>query len=243
MLGRIESAIDERAESEARLRQFVADASHELRTPITTIRGYAELYRHGGLAKEEELADAMRRTEQEAGRMGRLVDDMLVLAKLDQHRPLETRPVDLAALASDAAADARVAAPTRDITLDVPDRPAVVIGDEDRLRQVIANVVGNALVHTESHVPIAIRVATHNGSVVLEVDDQGPGMDSHITERVTERFFRADPARSRHRGGSGLGLSIVDATVSAHGGSVDIESEKGRGTTVRLTMPATPPAP
>jgi two-component system OmpR family sensor kinase len=243
MLGRIESAIEERAEADARLRQFVADASHELRTPITTIRGYAELYRHGGLQQEDELADAMRRTEQEASRMGRLVDDMLVLAKLDQHRPLETRPVDISALAADAAADARVAAPSRDITLDVPDGTAVVTGDEDRLRQVIANVVGNALVHTDSQVPIAIRVTADNGSVVFEVDDRGPGMDSEIAERVTERFFRADPARSRHRGGSGLGLSIVDATVSAHGGSVDIDSEKGRGTTVRLTMPATPQAP
>ena len=242
MLGRIETALDERAQSEQRLRQFVADASHELRTPITTIRGYAELYRQGGLRTDDELADAMRRTEQEAGRMGRLVDDMLVLAKLDQHRPLETRPVDLAALASDAAADARAAAPARAITLDVPDGKAVVIGDEDRLRQVIANVVGNALVHTAGDVPIAIRVSAENGSVVLEVDDRGPGMAADVAERVTKRFFRADPARSRHRGGSGLGLSIVDAAVSAHGGSVDIDSEKGRGTTVRLTMPAEPQA-
>jgi two-component system OmpR family sensor kinase len=179
----------------------------------------------------------MRRTEQEAARMGRLVDDMLVLAKLDQHRPLDTRPVDLAALAADAAADARAAAPAREITLDVPHAEAVVVGDEDRLRQVIANVVGNALVHTEGDVPIAIRVSTENGSVVLE-DDGGPGMATDVADRVTERFFRADPARSRHRGGSGLGLSIVDATVSAHGGGVDIDSEKGRGTTVRLTMPA-----
>ena len=240
MLGRIETALDERAQSEQRLRQFVADASHELRTPITTIRGYAELYRHGGLRTEDELADAMRRTEQEAGRMGRLVDDMLVLAKLDQHRPLDARPVDLAALASDAAADARAAAPARDITLDVPDGTAVVVGDEDRLRQVIANVVGNALVHTAGDVPIAIRVTAENGSVVLEVDDRGPGMAADVADRVTERFFRADPARSRDRGGSGLGLSIVDATVSAHGGSVDIDSEKGRGTTVRLTMAAQP---
>jgi len=238
MLGRIETALDERAQSQERLRQFVADASHELRTPITTIRGYAELYRHGGLATEEALTDAMRRTEQEAARMGRLVDDMLVLAKLDQQRPLDTRPVDLAALAADAAADARAAAPAREITLDVPHAEAVVVGDEDRLRQVIANVVGNALVHTEGDVPIAIRVSTENGSVVLEVDDRGPGMPTGVADRVTERFFRADPARSRHRGGSGLGLSIVDATVSAHGGAVDIDSEKGRGTTVRLTMPA-----
>jgi two-component system OmpR family sensor kinase len=238
MLGRIEEALDERAESQERLRQFVADASHELRTPITTIRGYAELYRHGGLSNEEDLADAMRRTEQEAGRMGRLVDDMLTLAKLDRHRPLETRPVDIAALATDAAADARAAAPARNITLEVPQGKAMVTGDEDRLRQVIANVVGNALVHTDGSVPIEIRVSADNGSVVFEVDDHGPGMTADVAERVTERFFRADPARSRHRGGSGLGLSIVDATVSAHGGSVDIDSELGRGTTVRLTMPS-----
>ena len=174
--------------------------------------------------------------------MGRLVDDMLLLAKLDQDRPLDTRPVDLARLAGDAAADARAAAPNRDITLDVTtdetSRGAIVVGDEDRLRQVIANLVGNALVHTDAGVPIAIRVAADNGSVVLEVADSGPGMPSEVAERVTERFFRADPARSRHRGGSGLGLSIVDATVSAHGGSVDIDSEQGRGTTVRLTIPA-----
>jgi two-component system OmpR family sensor kinase len=136
-----------------------------------------------------------------------------------------------------------VAAPARDITLEVPNCRTVVSGDEDRLRQVIANVVGNALVHTDGDVPIAIRVTAENGTVVLEVDDRGHGMDSQVAERVTERFFRADPARSRHRGGSGLGLSIVDATVSAHGGSVDIDSETGRGTTVRLTMPATTEAP
>ena len=173
--------------------------------------------------------------------MGRLVDDMLVLAKLDQHRPLETRPVDLAALATDAAADARVAAPARDITLDVPDGTAIVTGDEDRLRQVIANVVGNALVHTDRR--RADRDPRDRRERVGRARGRRPrarAWTRDVAERVTERFFRADPARSRHRGGSGLGLSIVDATVSAHGGSVDIDSEKGRGTTVRLTMPATP---
>jgi two-component system OmpR family sensor kinase len=243
MLGRIETEVDARTASEERLRRFVADASHELRTPITTIRGYAELYRHGGLSAETDLADAMRRTEQEAARMGRLVDDMLVLAKLDQERPLETRPVDLGALALDAAADARAAAPGRDITVEIDASEAVVLGDEDRLRQVVGNVVGNALVHTDGDVPIAIRVQSSDGMVVLEVDDLGQGMTTEVAERVTERFFRADPARSRHRGGSGLGLAIVDAAVAAHGGSVDIDSEHGRGTTVRLTMPALDSAP
>ncbi len=238
MLGHIEGALEVRAASEDRLRRFVADASHELRTPLTTIRGYAELYRHGGLNEQASLDDAMRRTEQEATRMGRLVEDMLMLAKLDEERPLETRAVDIAALAIDAAADARATAPNRSITVEAAEIPAVVTGDEDRLRQVIANVVGNAVVHTEPDAPIIVRVASDGTDVTLEVEDRGHGMSPEIAERVTERFFRADPARSRHRGGSGLGLSIVDATVSAHGGTVEIDTELGRGTIVRLTMPA-----
>jgi two-component system, OmpR family, sensor kinase len=238
MLGHIEGALDARAASEDRLRRFVADASHELRTPVTTIRGYAELYRQGGLNEREALDDAMRRTEQEATRMGRLVEDMLVLAKLDEQRPLESRPVDLAALARDAASDARATWPQRAITVEAPDGPALVDGDEDRLRQVIANVVGNALVHTEPDVPVVVRVSETGPDVTFEVEDAGQGMPTEIAERVTERFFRADPARSRHRGGSGLGLSIVDSTVAAHGGSVTIDSEPHRGTIVCLTLPA-----
>jgi two-component system, OmpR family, sensor kinase len=238
MLGTIESALDERAESERRLRRFVADASHELRTPVTTIRGYAELYRHGGLRDHGALDDAMRRTEQEAARMGRLVEDMLTLAKLDEQRPPETKLVDLGALARDAAADARASAPDRDIDIVIDGQPTIVDGDEDRLRQVIANVVGNALVHTEPDVPVAMRVTRNDTDVLFEVEDHGHGMPSDVTERVVERFFRADPARTRHRGGSGLGLSIVDATVSAHGGTLDIDSTSGSGTTVRLTLPA-----
>ena len=240
MLGHIEGAIDEREASQERLRRFVADASHELRTPVTTIRGYAELYRHGGLSEPEAMDDAMRRTEQEAARMGRLVEDMLTLAKLDEERPLDRRPVDLATLAQDAGSDARVAAPDRSIEVEVGDDPVGVDGDEDRLRQVIANVVGNALVHTDPDVPVTIRVSLDGANVVLEVEDRGGGMPAEVSERVTERFFRADPARSRHRGGSGLGLSIVDATMSAHGGAVDIHSTPGAGTRVRLVLPAAP---
>ena len=160
MLGHLERALDERAASEARLRRFVADASHELRTPVTTIRGYAELYRHGGLTDPAALDDAMRRTEQEAARIGRLVEDMLTLARLDEQRPLAVHPVDLTALARDAAADARATSPTRPIAVEVTAEPIVIDGDEDRLRQVIANVVGNALVHTDPDVPVTIRVDT-----------------------------------------------------------------------------------
>jgi two-component system OmpR family sensor kinase len=240
MLGSLESSLDQRAASEARLRRFVADASHELRTPVTTIRGYAELYRHGGLRDPAALDDAMRRTEQEAARIGRLVEDMLALARLDEQRPLDVRPVDLNALARDAAADARATSSERPIDVDLPIGPVVIEGDEDRLRQVIANVVGNALVHTDPQAPVTIRVTRSGTNATLSVDDRGQGMTSEVAARVTERFFRADPSRSRHRGGTGLGLSIVDATVSAHGGSVDIESEPGSGTTVRLTMPLAP---
>ena len=236
MLATIEGALDERAASEDRLRRFVADASHELRTPVTTIRGYAELYRVGGLSEREQLDDAMRRTEQEAQRMTRLVEDMLTLAKTDEHRPIEHRDVDLARLASDAGGDARVVAPDRSIEVDAPE-PVVVSGDSDRLRQVFANLVGNAIAHTASGTTIMIRTTSLGENAVVEVIDTGDGMSADVVDRVTERFFRADPSRSRHRGGSGLGLSIVDATVTAHGGELHIESEPGVGTAVRFTIP------
>lgn len=235
MLARIETALDERARSEDRLRRFVADASHELRTPVTSIRGYAELYRVGGLADPDELTDAMRRTEQEAARMGRLVNDMLTLARLDEQRPLARRPVDLSELVRDAAADARAAAPARAITVDA-EAPNIVIGDDDHLRQVVANVVGNALVHTDG--PVHLRSHHDAGRAVVEVSDEGDGIPPEMVEHVTERFVRADPSRSRQRGGSGLGLAIVDAAVSAHGGTVEIRSTPGAGTTVRLDLPA-----
>lgn len=242
MLGRIEESFDERARSEARLRQFIADASHELRTPVTTIRGYAELYRLGGLSTDHEISEAMRRTEQEATRMGQLVGDLLDLARLDQGRPLNLGPADVSALAADAVADAGAVEPERPLSLDAP-APAVVMGDEALLRQILANLVANARVHTDADTPITVRVRDAGPDVVLEVADQGPGMAPDVAAHAFERFYRADPARTRHRGGSGLGLSIVAGTVAAHGGTVALETALGQGTLVRVTLPKQPVAP
>jgi two-component system OmpR family sensor kinase len=240
MLARIEEAFDQRTASEARLRRFIADASHELRTPITTVRGYAELYRAGALQERAELDEAMRRTQQEAERMGSLVEDLLHLARLDQGRPVERQAVDLAPLAADAVLDAQAAAPERDVAVDA-DGPAVVLGEEGPLRQVLANLVGNALVHAPDS-PVRVRVRTEGGAAVLEVADQGPGMAPTDAARAFERFYRADASRQRHRGGSGLGLAIVEATVRAHGGEVGIVTAPGEGTTVRVTLPLDPHA-
>jgi two-component system OmpR family sensor kinase len=237
MLGRIEDAFDERSRSEDRLRRFVADASHELRTPITTIRGYAELYRTGALGDRDELDAAMRRTEQEAVRMGNLVEDMLALARLDEGRPLQRGPVDLAAIAADAGRDAQAVQPRRVVRVQTDGAPVVVAGDEDRLRQVVANVVGNALVHTDTTAALDIVVRQTDGTGELDVTDHGPGMPEADAARAFERFYRADPSRSRHRGGSGLGLAIVAATVDAHGGTVQLRSRLGEGTTVTLSLP------
>jgi two-component system OmpR family sensor kinase len=236
MLEQLEQSFDARALSQERLQQFVADASHELRTPVTTIRGYAELYRLGGLSRESEVGEAMRRTEQEAVRMSRLVDDMLTLAKLGAGRPLEFHDVDLAQLVADAGADARAVAPDRTVTVDASG-PVLVRGDEDRLRQVIANVVSNALTHTPAGTPIELRAAVTGTDAEIAITDHGPGMAPEVASKVTERFYRADPARARDRGGSGLGLAIVDATVTAHGGSIIVASAIGAGTTVRVSLP------
>jgi two-component system, OmpR family, sensor kinase len=236
MLQTLETAFAERTESQERLRRFVADASHELRTPVTTIRGYAELYRMGGLAGPGELDEAMRRTEQEAVRMARLVDDLLALAKFDAGRPLDRHPIDLTALIADAARDARAVDPDRPITTEL-DGPVVVLGDEDRLRQVLANVVGNALVHTPHGAPIELAATTAHGDARVTVTDHGRGMTPEVAARVTERFYRADRARARDRGGSGLGLAIADAAVIAHGGTITVESALGAGTTVTIRLP------
>jgi two-component system, OmpR family, sensor kinase len=237
MLGRIEDAFDERARSEDRLRRFVGDASHELRTPVTTIRGYAELYRAGGLEDENELRQAMRRTEQEAIRMGSLVDDLLLLARLDQGRPLERNPVRLEVLAEDAVRDARAVDPKRSITTTIK-HPVEVVGDDGRLRQVVGNLIRNAMVHTPEGTPVEVTVDRVDGRAILQVHDEGPGMSEEVAAQAFERFYRADPSRVRSRGSTGLGLAIVQATVAAHGGNVVLDTGPGKGTTVRIELPA-----
>jgi two-component system OmpR family sensor kinase len=236
MLDRIETAVDRQASSEERLRRFVADASHELRTPVTTIRGYAELYRHGGLGGKDELDDAMRRTEQEAGRMARLVEDMLTLAKLDEKRPMEHATVDLSAMLTDIVADGRANAPDHHLAGRV-ETDLEVVGDEDRLRQLLVNVVGNAVVHTPSGTTITVEARSDGTDVVVDVSDDGPGMDPEAAERATERLYRADTARSRARGGSGLGLSIARDVADAHQGDLSVSSGTGDGTRVTLRLP------
>ena len=236
MLGRLDEAFDQQAASEERLRRFVADASHELRTPVTTIRGYAELYRVGGLADRDELDEAMRRTEQEAVRMARLVDDLLNLAKLDEGRPLEQRPVDLAVLAADAARDAAAVDPGRPITHRPQRRrrrarrrgPAAP-GHRQHRRQ-------RARAHAGRDGDRPARRRRRRRRPVRRHRPR-PGMPPDVAARVTQRFYRADPARVRHRGGSGLGLSIADAAVVAHGGTIAVDSAVGRGTTVTVALP------
>jgi two-component system OmpR family sensor kinase len=236
MLGQIERAFEDKDASERRLRQFVADASHELRTPLTSIRGYAELFRRGADQRPEDLSTAMRRIEEEAERMGELVEDLLLLARLDQGRPLERAPVDLTRVAADAVADARAADPDQPIALS-DGGPVIVHGDEARLRQVAANLLANARQHTPEGTPVRVRVVSDNGHAVLEVADDGPGLAPDQAARVFERFYRGDPSRSRSSGGTGLGLSIVAAIAEAHGGNATVETTPGRGAAFRVELP------
>jgi len=267
-------------QSEERMRRFIADASHELRTPLTAIRGFAEYYRQrgglvphwdksaassaaadeagtgaldmGGGLTPDDLDRIMHRVEKEAARMGLLVEDLLLLARLDQQRPLARQPIDLLSLAADAVHDARLLAPARTIELSVqPGAAFLVTGDDARLRQVIGNLMSNALTHTPDGSPIEVsigsgtldpRIPGSAPAVTLDVTDHGPGMTPEQAQRVFERFYRADQARTRTTGGSGLGLAIVRALVTAHGGAASVRTAPGRGATFRIALPLAPEA-
>jgi two-component system OmpR family sensor kinase len=250
MLVQIEEAFAERAATEDKLRRFLADASHELRTPLTSIRGYAEVFERGAKENPEDLATAMRRIEEESKRMGVMVEELLVLARLGEGRQPESAPVDLTRVVSDAVADARAAAPDREISLELagateaqdgavaPGSPAAitVMGDDHQLRQVVANLLTNAREHTPAGTPVHVSLAA-DAAAVLAVADEGPGLPGGETEKIFEPFYRADPSRTRDTGGAGLGLAIVAAIVAAHGGSVTAASEPGAGATFRVRLP------
>ena len=272
MLTQIERAFAAQEASEARMRQFVSDASHELRTPVATIRGYGELYRMGALDTTDKVDDTMVRIEDAARRMGALVNDLLVLARLDEGRPIAREDVDLVALARDSVQDLHALDPTREVAVvpldadpageppvadngrivvpldtdadpdghagQVPEK-LVVEGDNDRLRQVVTNLIGNVARHTPAGTPaeIALGVRPDDGVAVLEVRDHGPGLTEEQGKRIFERFYRADSSRTRESGGSGLGMAIVAAIVGTHGGHVEVADTEGGGLTVRVTLP------
>ncbi len=246
MLTRIESSFAVREASEERMRQFVADASHELRTPLATVRGYAELYRQGAVPDAAAVGSAMERIEAESTRMSGLVEDLLTLARIDDAPVVETTHVDLTVLAADAVADARVRAPERRISLlglDSPVAPTVVRGTESRLRQVVTNLVANALRHTPDGTPVEVAVGQDATGVALEVRDHGPGVPDEVATKVFERFYRADPARGRTGGGgSGLGLAIVAAIVAQHHGRVGVAPTPGGGATFVVRLPQETPS-
>jgi two-component system OmpR family sensor kinase len=237
MLANIEEAFDAETRAKLRLKQFVADASHELRTPIATISGYTELHRKGALEPDPGTDHAMGRIESESRRMKHLVEDLLLLARLDLDPPLERRPVDLSRIVRDAAADSRAIDPERPVE-EVMEEGLLVSGDPERLTQVIANLLQNARSHTPPGTPVRIEVGRRNGDIELAVIDRGPGFPPGSLGSVFDRFFRADESRSRKSGGSGLGLAIVEAIARAHGGSARAENLPGAGARVVVRLPA-----
>jgi len=243
-LERLSTALAAREASEERLRRFVADASHELRTPLASIRGYAELTRRSGARIRKDVAHSLDRIEAEAIRMTGLVEDLLLLARLDESRPLAAAPVDLVELVGVAVGDAQVSATDHEWSVEVPEAPVVVEGEEPRLHQAVANLLRNAAVHTPAGTSVVARVIPPSAGgpeAIIEVEDDGPGIPEDLVGRVFGRFVRGDASRSRAAGSTGLGLAIVQAVAESHGGSAEVESAPGR-TVFRLRIPVRPPS-
>jgi two-component system, OmpR family, sensor kinase len=223
--------------SQDRMRRFIADASHELRTPLTSVRGLAEYgLQQGDDASPEELLRLMSLVARKAGRMGRLVDDLLLLAKFDAGRALDRQPVDLASIAAEAVQQARLVAVGRPIKLEAAE-PVIVDADAERLRQIIDNLIGNAVQHTPQQTPVTVTVSIAAGSVQLTVADRGPGMTQEQASHVFDRFYRTDDARTRARGGAGLGLAIAASLTAAHGGKLTVDTKPGEGAAFHLLLP------
>lgn len=237
MLSRIEDSFAVRVASESKLRRFVADASHELRTPLTAIRGFAELHRQGAVSGEQETKELVNRIENESLRMSALVEDLLLLARLDQSREMKKEPVNMSSVVAESVESARAAGPDHPISA-VPGNDIYVIGDVNRIHQVIANLLANARVHTPAGTQINVTVSEEENAVSVSVSDNGPGLSEQDREKIFERFYRADKSRTRAgQEGTGLGLSIVDAVMRAHGGHVSVDSKLGEGTTFKLVFP------
>lgn len=238
MLGRIEESFSARVESESKLRRFVADASHELRTPITAIRGFAELHRQGAVTGEEKTKELIGRIENESKRMGSLVEDLLLLARLDQSREMKSEPVNLSQVVSDAVASARAAGPSHQVNFELYGEDIYALGDNNRIHQVVANILANARTHTPVGTIIDVAISQSDDGVRIRIADNGPGLSKDDQNKIFERFYRADASRVRTDGeGTGLGLSIVDAVMRAHAGQVGVESEEGKGAVFTLFFP------
>jgi two-component system OmpR family sensor kinase len=238
MLQRIEESFAVKVASEEKLRRFVADASHELRTPLTAIRGFAELHRQGAIAGEEKTAELIRRIEQESVRMSSLVEDLLLLARLDQSREMTMEPVDISTVIKEAVASAQAAGPDHEISVELPDEDLFVLGDSLRIHQVIANLLANARIHTPAGTKVVVKAVQDDQGTYVSVSDNGPGLSAESQDKIFERFYRADQSRVRNGvEGTGLGLSIVDAVMQAHGGKVTVESELGKGASFTLFFP------
>ena len=237
MLARIEESFAARTESEGRLRRFVADASHELRTPLTAIRGFAELHRQGAVTGESDTKELIARIERESMRMSALVEDLLVLARMDQGPKMEIKPVNLSEVVTDAVESARAAGPGHPINLAAGSE-IYALGDANRIHQVVANLLANARVHTPVGTQVNVEIKQLEKEVQVIVSDNGPGLSDENREKIFERFYRVDPSRQRTGAeGSGLGLSIVDAVMRSHGGHVSVDSKLGEGTSFTLHFP------